>query len=129
MKAALLQPDAAELIAAELEEKESWKYHQVAEVVPRAYATSHCKRIFDSKEVLAYKYLPPDDNHPEGSLRKRKYRLTIAAYTKMLKEGVDYKDKHANTVRWNALKTLVALAVRMDYDIYLFDIKTFFLFG
>jgi hypothetical protein len=129
MKAALLQPDAAEWIAAELEEKESWKYHQVAEVVPRAYATSHGKRIFDSKEVLAYKYLPPDDHHPEGSLRKRKYRLTIAAYTKMLKEGVDYKDKHANTVRWNALKTLVALAVRMDYDIHLFDIKTFFLFG
>ena len=47
----------------------------------------------------------------------------------MLIQGVDYEEKYASTVRWNSIKILIAIAVKMDYDIVLFDISTFFLYG
>jgi hypothetical protein len=42
----------------------------------------------------------------------------------MLTEGIDYKEKHASTVRWNALKLLIAEAVLHDWDLLHIDIKT-----
>ena len=123
MEEALRLPDCDDWIMAELSEKESFKYHKVFDVVPRSFATSRGKRIFKDRPVLKYKY------NPDGSIDKRKFRLTVAAFTKMLKEGVDYSDKHANTVRWNAIKMLIAIVVYMDFDMILFDIATFFLFG
>jgi len=129
MEEALKLSDCDDWILAELMEKESFKYHNAFEVVHRSVATSRGKRIFKARPVLKYKWAPPDEEHPNGTLDKRKYRLTIAAFSKMLKEGVDYADKHVNMVRWNAIKMIIAVAVKQDYDIVLFDISTFFLFG
>jgi hypothetical protein len=47
----------------------------------------------------------------------------------MLTEGIDYKEKSSSTVRWNALKVLIAKAVQYDWDLLHIDIKTFFLYG
>ena len=55
--------------------------------------------------------------------------MTIAAYTKMLKQGIDYEEKHASTVRWNTIKIMFCIAVQFDLDITTVDIKTFFLYG
>ena len=129
MAEALQMHDADEWIVAELKEKESIKQHDVYDVVPRSEAAANGKRIFKPRPVLKRKFNPPDADHPLGSLDKHKCRLTVAAYTRMLTEGVDYKEKHAGTVRWNAIKVLFAIAVREDYDIVLFDISTFFLYG
>ena len=129
MDEALLMADADDWVMAELAEKESWKAHDAYEIVLRTQATSRGKRIFKNKPVLKRKFNPPDDDFPFGSLDKHKYRLTIAAYTKTLTEGIDYKEKHAGTVRWNAIKVILAIAVKEDYDIILLDIKTFFLYG
>ena len=126
---ALLLPDADEWILADLREKESFKQLGVADTVLRSQATSRGKRIFKFKEVLKRKFNPPDDDNPFGTLDKYKFRLTIAAYTKTLTEGIDYKDKHAGTVRWQALKILFAIAIKFNYDITLIDISTFFLYG
>ena len=129
MEEALLLPDANDWIMAELSEKESFKAHNVYDVVFRSQATCRGKRIFKPRVVLKRKFNPPDDDNPFGSLEKNKYRLTVAAYTKTLKEGIDYAEKHAGTVRWNAIKLLIAIAVKFDYDITLIDISTFFLYG
>ena len=51
--------------------------------------------------------------------------MTIAAYTKMLVQGIDYAEKHASTARWNTIKILLAVAVHFDYEITTCDIKTF----
>ena len=97
--------------------------------MPRSEALAIGARIFKPRVVLKIKWLPPTPDHPLGQLDKFKYRLTIAAFTKMLTQGIDYAEKHANTVRWQALLVMLALAAQNDFDIVLFDIATFFLYG
>ena len=129
MDEALTLEVADQWILAELSEKQSWDTHDVVEIVPRSVAISHGKRVFKAKPVLKKKFHPPDAEHPEGRLDKYKWRLTIAAYTRMLTEGIDYADKHAGTVRWSATKLIIAIATKFDYDLVLLDISTFFLYG
>ena len=52
MNEALELHDADEWIKAELAEKNSFKYHEVFELVPRSQATSRGKRIFKGRVVL-----------------------------------------------------------------------------
>jgi hypothetical protein len=126
---AMLSAFANEWIKARLLEKNSFREHNVLRLVPRTDATDVGARIFKPRVVLKIKMNPPTPDEPEGSLDKFKYRLTIAAFTKMLTQGIDYASKHANTVRWNAVLVLIAIAVTHDLDIVLFDIATFFLHG
>lgn len=121
--------DAEQWILADLIEREQFKSLNVYDVVLRCQATSRGKRIFKYKEVFKRKMNPPDEDNPFGSLDKHKMRLTIAAYTKTLKEGIDYQEKNASTVRWTAIKALLAIAVKIGHDITLIDIATFFLYG
>jgi hypothetical protein len=129
MEEALQMDDADEWILAELSEQQSWDAHDVVEIVPRSIAISRGKRVFGARPVFKKKFHPPDATHPEGRLDKYKIRLTIAAFTRMLTEGIDYADKHAGTVRWSAVKLIVAAATKFDYDLLLLDISTFFLYG
>ncbi len=127
MKEARLMYDVVEWIVAELAEKNSLKLHKVYTIIKRSEVPKG-KRIFYSKTVLKRKINPPDAENPTGSLDKHKCRLTIAAYKKMLKQGVDYAEKHAGTVRWDFLKILIAIAVMKGLDIVLYDISSFFLY-
>jgi hypothetical protein len=114
-------------IAAELVEKANFEHHQVFDVVPRAEAKG--RKIFKPRPVLKIKMHPPSETDPYGSIDKFKYRLTIAAFTKMLTQGIDYKEKNASTVRFNSILILLALAVYHGWDIVLYDIRSFFLYG
>jgi hypothetical protein len=109
---AMASPYANEWIVAMLAERESFRHHEVYVLVPRLEAEGH--KIFKCRPVLKIKLNPPSADEPNGSLDKFKYRLVIAAFTNMLTEGIDYKEKHASTVRWNALKVLIAVAVEQD---------------
>ena len=127
MEEAQQSPYANEWALAELKEKQSFEHHNVLTVVPRSAAKG--MKIFKPRPVLTLKVNPPTELEPHGSINKFKYRLTIAAFTKMLTQGIDYEEKHASTVRWNSVLMLIAIAVRHNFDIVLFDIKTFFLYG
>jgi hypothetical protein len=118
---------ANEWIEAREKEKNSFKHHKVLSYVLRS--ATRGKRIFKPRPVYKKKINPPCAEHPLGSIDKFKYRLTIAAFTKMLTQGIDYQEKYASTVRWNSLKVLFAIACKCDYDIVLFDISSFFLYG
>ncbi len=124
---AMLSQFADDWIAAKLTEINSFRERGVFTLVRRSEAKG--KKIFKSREVLKLKLNPPDLEHPMGSIDKFRYRMTIAAFTRMLKQGIDYKEKYASTVQWNAIKILIAIAVKEDFDIALFDIATFFLYG
>ena len=124
---AMASPYAEEWIAARLDEKQSFADHGVYDLVPRGEAGR--KHIFKSRPVLKIKVNPPTVDAPKGTLDKFKFRSTIAAYKHMLQEGIDYAEKYASTVRWNSVKILLAIAVKFDFDVRLFDIKTFFLYG
>jgi hypothetical protein len=125
---AALQSDYAdEWIAARLLEQQSFHARDVYELVPRAQARG--KIIFKSKEVLNIKMNPTTPDAPFGTIDKLRYRLTIMAFTRMLIQGIDYQEKYASAVRWQSILVLLAIAVKFDYEIALFDIKTFFLYG
>ena len=126
---AMTMPDADEWALADLAEFQSWKAREVFDVVLRTQATSRGKRIFKYKEVFKRKFNAPDDQNPNGSLDKHKVRVTIAAFTKSLTEGIDYEEKNASTVRWNSTKLLFAIAVARNLDLSLIDIVSFFLYG
>ena len=128
-KAAMASPHAKEWIEARLVEKNSFREHNVLKLVPRTDATSVGAKIFNPRIVLKIKMNPPTPDEPEGSVEKFRYRLVIAAFTKMMTQGIDYAEKHANQVRWNAVLVLIATAVTNDLGISLFDIRTFFLTG
>jgi hypothetical protein len=128
-KQALESEHAVEWLKAELIEKNSFREHEVLKLVPRTDATNVGAKIFKPRIVLRIKWNPPTPDEPEGSVDKFKYRLVIAAFTKMLTQGIDYAEKHANQVRWNAVLVLIAIANMHDLDIALFDIKSFFLNG
>jgi hypothetical protein len=109
-----------------LAEFQSWKAREMFDVVLRTQATSRGKRIFKFKEVFKRKFNPPDDQNPNGSLDKHKVRVTIAAFTKSLTEGIDYEEKNASTVRWNSTKILFAIAVAKNLEL---SLPSFFLYG
>jgi hypothetical protein len=118
---------ANEWIQADLAERAQFDYHNAYSLVPRADAKG--KRIFKPKPVFKIKVNPPTEEHPHGSIEKFKVRMTIAAYTKSLIQGIDYAEKYASTVRWNSIKIIIAIAVQRDLDIVLYDISSFFLYG
>jgi hypothetical protein len=118
---------ANDWIKAMISEQHSFKEHNVMKLVPRSKARG--KKIFNARPVLKIKVNPPTLLHPNGSIEKFKYRLTIAAFKNMMKQGIDFTEKYASTVRWNSIKVLLAIACYMDYDLVLFDISTFFLYG
>lgn len=124
---ALASRFADDWIKASLEEKESFLHHDVYTLVPRSDAKG--RRIYKPRPVFKIKVHPPSEANVEATLDKFKYRQTIAAFTKTMKQGIDFEEKRASTVRWEAVLTLVAIAIRHDLEISLFDVKTFFLYG
>ena len=123
---AMAGPFANEWIAAMLEERESFRARNVYKLVPRAAAKGY--KIFKPKPVFKIKLNPPNAEEPNGSLDKFKYRLVIMAFTRMLKQGIDYEEKRSSQARWESLKAIIGLAVHLDFDLVLNDIKTFFFF-
>lgn len=119
---------ANEWIKASLEEKASFLFHKVYVLVRRSELPPG-QKLFKSRPVFKIKVDPPLPGEHEATLDKFKFRQTIAAYTKMMIHGVDYEEKRASTVRWEATLVLIASAVILDLEIALLDVKTFFLYG
>ena len=57
----------------------------------------------------------------------KKIRAVVQAFKRMFQQGIDYEEKYAGTARWNTIMLVLVLAVFYGYEIYLIDIKTFFL--
>ena len=98
-------------------------------LVPRAEAEAANKKIYKPRPVFKIKINPPTSTNPNATLDKFKFRQTIAAFTKSMRPGIDFAEKRASTVRWEATLVQFSLAVKFDLDITLIDIKTFFLYG
>ena len=126
-KQAMESKFADEWLKAEALEKASIATHDVFELVPRSEAAGH--KIWRPRPVLKVKINPPTEEQPSATLDKFKFRLTIAAFTKQLTQGIDYAEKAASTVRWASIKMICALAVLHDWPLRLLDISTFFLHG
>ena len=124
---ALASRHAEDWIRACLEEKSSFLHHNVYSLVPRGDAKG--RKIYKPRPVFKIKINPPDNVNSQPTIDKFKYRLTIAAFTKTMTQGIDFEEKRASTVRWEATLLLISMAVQYNFDICLIDIKTFFLYG
>ena len=78
-------------------------------------------KLIGSKWVFKTKY------KANGSLDKYKEILVAKGYAK--KEGVDYIETFAPTVKWGTIRALFPLAAENGWKIHHIDIKTAFLNG
>ena len=108
--------------------KSSFEQHGVYDLIPRRDMVPG-RKIYRPRPVFDIKVNPPTSQNPDWSLEKFKFRQTIAAFKRTMVQGVDFEEKRASNVRWEATLSLFALAVMHDLDIALIDIKTFFLYG
>ena len=83
--------------------------------------------IFKRQVVRKRKFTPGTAEKPDGEWIKNKVRYTIAAFTKMLRNGVHYREKFAPTPRIDSLRLLLSLVAYYDWDLELNDIVGFFL--
>ena len=125
---ALASPFANEWIEAGLKELGSFKEHQVFKYFLRSSVPSKSK-VWKGKGVFKIHVNPPTADCPWPTLKKFKYRQTIAALRKRMRQGIDFAEKHASTVRWESILLLIALAIFLDLELMLADITTFFLYG
>ena len=58
-----------------------------------------------------------------------KVRCVVAAFKKVFKKKIDFKESYAGTARWNTVILVIILAVLYDFPLYLIDIIAFFLHG
>ena len=75
-------------------------------------------RVFKSKLLFKTK--------PCG---KKKVRAVVQAFKRMFSHGIDFEEKYAGTTRWNTVTIVLVLAIHYGLEVFLIDIKTFFLHG
>jgi hypothetical protein len=100
-----------------LEELESLDENNVWEVCKLPVG----RKAVGSKWVFKKKY---DQN---GVLTRYKARLVAQGYTQTY--GIDYEETFAPVVRFETIRSILALAVKQDWELYQLDIKTAFLYG
>ena len=68
-----------------------------------------------------------DKHVVDGSIEKYKEILVARGFSQ--KEGIDYEETFAPVARYTSIKTIMALASMMKWDLHQMDVKTTFLNG
>jgi hypothetical protein len=111
------RPDAAEWEVACQAEMRSFEHMSVYEVVPRPKG----KNVVGSKWVFRIK------RGPDGAILKYKARVVAQGFTQI--EGVDYDEMFAPVAKLASLRTILALAAKLDLEIHQMDVKSAYLNG
>lgn len=94
-----------------LQDNNTWEFAKL----PTGMKAIKCKWVFVKKL------------NSKGESTRYKARLVARGFSQ--REGVDYSETFAPVVRPESIRILLSLAVRNDFEIYKFDIKTAFLYG
>jgi len=78
-------------------------------------------KVISSKLILRKKY------KADGTIDKYKARLVARGFTQV--EGVDYTETFAPVVKYQSLRTILALAAAQSWEVHQMDVKTAFLNG
>lgn len=114
---ALARPDAERWIESAIEEIKAMIANKTWEVV----ALPHGRKAIGSRWVFKIK------RNSDGSIERYKGRIVAKGF--LQREGVDYKEAFAPTVRLSAVRTVLALAAYEDMELESVDISTAFLNG
>lgn len=77
------------------------------------------RRVVGSTWAFRQKY------GPDGEIEKYKARLCAKGFTQV--EGLDYNETYAPVVKFDSIRTLLALAAEQDLEIHQMDVKSAFL--
>ena len=83
--------------------------------------------VLKGRKTVKSKWVFKVKTKPDGSLDRYKARLVAKGYTQ--REGIDYTETFAPVVRYESVRTLIAISALEDLEMCQFDIKTAFLYG
>jgi hypothetical protein len=79
------------------------------------------------KKAIETKWVFRVKTNADGTVAKLKARLVAKGFQQ--KAGQDYSETFAPVVKWNTLRSIVALAGHQGWNIFHLDVKTAFLNG
>lgn len=115
-----------EAISNENVNAEKWK--QSIEEELQAHAKNETWQLIKKPEgvrVIGCKWVFRIKDEPSGPL----YKSRLCAKGCSQKQGIDYKEIYAPTVRYDTVRILLSEAVQHNLNIFQFDVKTAFLYG
>jgi hypothetical protein len=89
----------------------TWEYQKL----PPGCRAIQCKWVYKQKLGI------------DGLVDRYKARLVAKGFTQH--EGIDYKETFSPTIKFDSIRTILAVAVADDMDITQFDVKTAYLHG
>ena len=81
----------------------------------------------ESKSVVSSKWIYEIKHATDGSIEKYKARFMARGFSH--KEGIDYEETFAPVARYTSIRTIMALASMMKWDLHQMYVKTTFLNG
>ena len=100
-----------------IEEYQSIMKNDFWDVVPRPKA----------KSVVTSKWIYKIKHAADGSIEKYKEIFVACGFSH--KEGIDYEESFSPMARYTSIRTVLALATVMKWEIHQMDVKTAFLNG
>lgn len=116
-KQALASLQKEEWLEAERKELQSIYSHQVWDLVPRTLGMN----------VLGCRFVYKTKRNPDGSIYRYKVRLVAQGFKQ--REGIDFAETYASTVRMQSVRLVLWLANFYRMILWKVDIETFFLYG
>ena len=81
----------------------------------------------EGRKVIGSKWVFKVKHNADGSVEKHKARLVAQGFSQ--KHGVDYDETFSPVVRFESIRTVIALAVKKGLKMHQMDVKTAFLYG
>lgn len=110
------------------EDKKEWKEAMTKEMNSlEKNGTWTLTKLPPGRKTVQNKWVFKTKRNPNGSLDKYKARLVAKGFSQ--RKGVDFGETFAPVVRYDSIRTLLAVAAEEDLEMMQFDVTTAFLHG
>ncbi|PHU21402.1 Retrovirus-related Pol polyprotein from transposon TNT 1-94 [Capsicum chinense] len=83
--------------------------------------------LLEGKKAIGLKWVFRTKYHADGSIQKHKARLVAKGYSQQ--QGIDFNETFSHVARFETVTTFLALAGKLNWPVYQFDVKSSFLYG